>query len=159
MICDRHLRKGVLFAGKNSCPRLPRFVASSLNEKRKRSMQEYRLSNGQQKELIIRGQELTILIPMPVDGPSDLCDIVEQSLPELPADVAINCAVNLIAVAMPGTGPSDSVGAVIGRILDGRRPRQSDIVVQISCVVATLTPPRCRGSFKKRQWPGLLLDS
>lgn len=121
--------------------------------------QTYRLSNRQQKELVIRGQELKIIIPIPPTAPGNLIEIAERSLPELPADVEISCAVDLVAVALPGGGPSDSAGATLGRIIGENKPRQSDIVVQISCVVATLTPPRCRGSVKKRQWPGYILDS
>lgn len=115
-------------------------------------MQHYRLSNRQQKELILRGQELTIAIPYTDDEPSDPAGFIRESLPELPSDIEIRDAATELVLSRMIPGNPDTVAGRIGAITDHVLP--SDICVQIAAVVATLHPPRCRGAMPKIQWPG-----
>ena len=120
-------------------------------------MQTYRLSNRQQKELVIRGQVLTVAIPVPWDEPDDLVSFARESLLELPADVDIVAEDGEVCVSLP---PMDAAGgqvtAILGHI-DGLKDG-SQIAARIAVVVATLTPPRSRGRVKSVQWPGGILE-
>lgn len=113
---------------------------------------KFRLSNRQQKELVIRGQSLTVAIPWQHDHEADESDI-RRMIPELPSDVEITVyAAEEIAVVYEGTTGS---AAELGSIVDDDNPDPS--LDRVWIVAAKLTPPRCRGEVKRLQWPGVIL--
>lgn len=118
-------------------------------------MKTYRLSNGQQKELMIRGQQLTIAIPTTDTDDSDFpLQYAKRCLPEH-EEMITDAESQLIMSILPGAG--EGVAGILGSISDAPSPSPGSIAVAIECVVATLRPPRCRGEVKKVQWPGCQL--
>lgn len=117
---------------------------------------KYRLSNRQQKELAIRGQQLTIAIPTfsASDGDSPLA-YAKRCLPEH-SDMIADADTQLIVSILPGIG--DGVARILGTIADVATISPGSIPVAIECAVVTIRPPRCRGESGKVQWPGMLID-
>jgi len=111
----------------------------------------YRLSNRQQKELLVRGQQLLIAIPCTED-----CDPVQfarESLPEHARYVthAEHAQVVVVHAKQGGTG----LTAVLGQLyhddctVDGIR-------CAVDVVIVTLRPlDRCRGEVDRLSWPGV----
>lgn len=121
-------------------------------------MQKYRLSNRQQKELVIRGQELKIVVPIG-DHDVDLSQYVRQSIPELPSEVDLSCEIVNQPVALPPISDDPSLtSSVLGVVLDGRDLQNQQVAISVRCCLVTITPPRCRGRLNRTQWPGVLLD-
>lgn len=114
---------------------------------------KFRLSNRQQKELVIRGQSLTVAVPWePTWWEADESDI-RRMIPELPSDVEITVYdAEEIAVVYEGTTGS---AAELGSIVDEDNPDPS--LDRVWIVAAKLTPMRCRGEVKRLQWPGVIL--
>jgi hypothetical protein len=118
---------------------------------------QYRLSNAQQKELLIRGQQLTIAVPTLDTDDADIArQFAERSLPEVSEHIA-DAWVQLIRVALPGAGKG--LTGKLGVILpEGALPKSEQITVNVEVCLVSLRPPRCRGELKKVQWPGWLLE-
>jgi len=116
-------------------------------------MATYRLSNRQQKELLIRGQQLTIAVPAPDTDDADFeRAFAERSLPEVSEHIT-DAWVQLLRVALPGTG--DGISRLLGTIISPHTiASHSQIEVSIEVVIITLRPTRCRGEIKRVQWPG-----
>lgn len=123
-------------------------------------MTQYRLSNRQQKELLIRGQQIRIAIP--VDPESDSSDsgvwYAKQSLPEH-AEYVTGTLTQSITVALPPRDVPGTIGT-LGDICDARhRPESHQIPVAVEVVIVTLTPPSMRGEMPRVMWPGWVLES
>jgi hypothetical protein len=120
-------------------------------------MQRYRLSNQQQKQLMIRGQTITIAIPVPPgERGCDRPDFVRKCLPELSSEIEIESGIVSLPVFFPAADIGiDGSTTILGRLVEA----VNTVPMQVVVCVARLTPPRCRGEQKNIQWPGFFLDN
>lgn len=112
----------------------------------------YRLSNRQRKELLVRGQQLTILLPASADT-SDDTSAREWAARLLPDDVAplIHSAEWGEAIVTPSHDRT-GLSSVLGRILaEEEAARHWHSVIIVARVV--LRPHDCRGVMERPQWP------
>lgn len=111
----------------------------------------YRLSNRQRKELLVRGQQITIAIPANADD-EDAVAFAKSSLPEDELCVS-DAEWDEIAVLLT-TGATDGLTGVIGEIKTNQSGVGKLTIYVMVCVV-TLTPPsRPRGKIGGIHWPG-----
>lgn len=114
------------------------------------SLVTYRLSNRQQKELLIRGQQLKIALPID-DEPDNPVAMAKQLLPEH-AEYVIAAEIANVRV---GQCRQNSGGVVdLLGIIDP--PRDDLINYWISAIVVTLQHGRLRGEVQL-QWPGVAI--
>lgn len=113
---------------------------------------QYRLSNRQRKELLVRGQQLTILLPASADT-SDQTPARDWAARLLPPDVAplVHSADWDEAIVTP-TRDRAGLSRILGRILAEGDAAQHWHSVVIVCRV-TLRPLDCRGVLERPQWP------
>lgn len=113
---------------------------------------QYRLSNRQRKELLVRGQQLTILLPASADT-SDETPAREWAARLLSDDVAplVHSAEWGEAIVTPSTAQA-GLGAVLGQIVPEEDAAQHWHSVVIVCRVV-LRPRDCRGVLERPQWP------
>ena len=113
-------------------------------------MQTYTLSNGHQKELLVRGRTIYIALPSPFQQPDDLLNWARDSLPDIAGLVkeAKYCEfwVN------PLTTPNDAVLTEhIGPIVE---PEEfSGFMIGVLGVLVRASPPHPRGEFRRPRWP------
>lgn len=118
---------------------------------------QYRLSNRQLKELLVRGQSLRILLPAAADS-SDDDDPVEfarERLPEQLQPLVSGAAWEEVAVAP--TPHSPGLTGVLGALISYEQSLEQWHYLITVCAV-TLTPPDCRGSMRGNQWPGSVVQ-
>jgi len=110
----------------------------------------YRLSNRQQKELLIRGQTVQIAIPCIVD--CDAMRFARDSLPEHASYVTFAEHASVVTWLGVLTG---GLANMLGQIKhdDDDPDRLGTIPAAIEVVVATLSPPNPRGRAPLIQWP------
>lgn len=119
-------------------------------------MQRYRLSNQQQKQLMIRGQAITIAIPIPPGlRPTDLTGFVRETIPELSTEVEIEAKLQTIPVYFPAADiGAEGSTTILGRLVESA----NTVPMQVIVCIAHLVPPRCRGEQKNVQWPGFFIE-
>jgi hypothetical protein len=114
----------------------------------------YTLSNRQRKELLVRGQQLLVAIPL---GPDDDIDPVQFARDSLAEDHEWVTEAEIADVMTCASGAEGGLNNILGQILDF----EYDVAINLSkvpsfvaVVIATLTPPNCRGEASTVQWPG-----
>lgn len=111
----------------------------------------YELSDRQRKEILVRGSQLRIALPVP---PYDLEDPLVWARDVLPADIrqlAISAEEAEIAVkAMRTTTAVPTLTSHLGEIVEDDTHMYCQTVV---VVVVTLRPQHCRRDFPRVQWP------
>lgn len=111
----------------------------------------YSLSNRQRKELLVRGRSLQIAIPIGPD--EDPVDFAKASLPE-DADWITQAKISeVMCCASNSAGMPKLLGQILTCDYESALSMQR-IPLYVAVVVATLTPPKHRGSPVPIQWPG-----
>ena len=108
----------------------------------------FRLSNRQSKELLVRGQQLYIALPVPLDESLDAMAYARAMLPEVEEHIS-DARFETLEVAIQLTRSPVSIADKLGAFGDVNGVRHT-----IDVVIATLTPPRCRGDRNVLEWPG-----
>lgn len=116
---------------------------------------EYHLSNGQKKELLIRGRRLRIALPVPPHEVDDPLDWVRSVLDETIAERVTHAVEDEVWCLAPSvTNRSDStLSAHWGQIVS--EPDRK-LCLRVVAVVVTLTPRNCRGTRPGISWPSHL---
>lgn len=113
-------------------------------------MVTYRLSNRQQKELLVRGQRLSIAIPVDYEEYADPLEFARLAMPEHAEHiVSAEHEEILCGRALVGSSGMTGLMGVIGGEHDTNL-----IYAWISVVVVTLEHGRVRGELQM-QWPGI----
>lgn len=116
----------------------------------------FRLSSRQQKELLVRGTPLLIVLPAPRDCPETDADLLTWSRHAIRehSQYAKRAYREDICVA-PDAG--DGLSGVIGQIVHGRA---DSLCWWVDCVLVELDPPTPpRHPRSRAQWPGVALAS
>ena len=109
----------------------------------------YRLSNRQQKELLVRGKILKIAIPY--DEIDDCLDFAIDSLPEH-ADYVMEA--EIIEMRVWPSGETNGLIGLLGEIPKDNQPNKSSaITCKMLVVIATLEPARKPTGTMRIQWP------
>jgi hypothetical protein len=107
----------------------------------------YTLSNGQRKELLVRGCPLEIVIPLGGDLDPDPMEFAIAAIPEDHEWITAAEIGDVYVVR------SNSPGLVywLGQIIDYS---PHILAKSVNVVAVTLTPPRPRNAIKGPMWPG-----
>lgn len=119
-------------------------------------MIQYRLSNRQRKELLVRGRPITIALPI-AQGVSDPRALAQRLLPEIDGaagEMIRSAEVVTVYVAPRQHGTESGLAGVLGTIVD--EPGHGWCVTH-EVLAVDLSPRRPRGKPLPMQWPGEVL--
>jgi hypothetical protein len=114
---------------------------------------KYELSNRQKKELVERGQEMTLAIPLPswIESDADMMEHLREMLP-INHEWIKSAYITTLDVRLTGARGSGLTG-IIGEIVHEQTDEEEHIIVEMSVALVDLcavTRPRGR---VKTQWP------
>jgi len=109
----------------------------------------FRLSNRQQKELLIRGQRLLIALPVAANEDADLMRLAADLLPEHASHI-VSAELADVTVARTA-GNAQGLGQWMGEITAS--PSHRAISYSVVAIVVTLEHGRVAGE-QPLQWPG-----
>lgn len=113
----------------------------------------YLLSNRQRKDLLVRGTELQIALPVPPHEIDDPTDWAKSVIPSDLRDMVFGSAEETeVYVRALKKDLRDDLTSHFGEIYE--EPDADSLMLTIVAVVITLRPPNCRHKFDKIQWPG-----
>jgi hypothetical protein len=122
---------------------------------------KYTLSNGQQKELLLRGQPLLIAIPLDravIDDGDDAAAMqhAAESLVCPPGIRIVSARVDEIIVGAPSRHdwPPQTLAEWLGPIVPGDRPSTNPLLTSHVVVLAIVAGPTERHDRKPPAWPG-----
>lgn len=111
----------------------------------------YRLSNGQRKELLVRGRQLRIALPVPPVEPPIPLAWARSVLTADIASLAIEARVGWLWVQMLRPREPKGLGGHLGVIVDDPL---GTLCQCVRVVLVTLRPDHCRHTKHAIQWPG-----
>lgn len=113
----------------------------------------YHLSNRQRKELLVRGAELSLALPVPLHPVDDPLDWARSVLPTDLRDLAVSADEEEVFVNpdCPPGGLAGLIGALVPE------PDGATYVITVAVIVVTLQPATCRRRGSKIQWPAEVL--
>lgn len=112
----------------------------------------YLLSNGQRKELMVRGRRLDLALPMP---PFNVTDLAEWARSVLPEDVRqyVRGARQRTLYAAPRVGAKHQCLTDVLGVIIHDRPSSDVWVIQVLAVIVELAPQNTRHTPIAAQWP------
>lgn len=112
----------------------------------------YRLSNRQATALLVRGTELEIAIPEPLDAPEDALAFARGSLPDIEPELIVEAEWRELPAEVPAKGPG--LAGCLGALLT---PETADSIWHIVVAVCwcRIRPRGCRHQSTGTQWPGV----
>lgn len=112
----------------------------------------YRLSNGQKKQLLIRGGPLTIAVPAPADIPASWIEWARHSFID-EGKYITGVRIDHIVVTTPA---GDGLAGVIGAIVHAADPDPSRLTWAIEVAILHFDPPNApRHARTQIQWPAM----
>lgn len=110
----------------------------------------YHLSGRQRKDLLVRHTSLQIALPVPPHAVDDALDWARSVLPTDLREMATSAEERELTVAAIRGGDPELLTTHLGAIVG---PEVATYVQTVVAIVVTLTPPVCRHTSTKVQWP------
>lgn len=111
----------------------------------------YHLSNRQRKELLVRGTQLRLALPVPPHAVDDPRDWAASVLTTDVRDMVTEAEETELTVSAIRRTANDQLVSHLGEILD---PDCGQYLLTVVVILVTLRPPNCRHtSLAPPQWP------